>query len=141
MLFRAFFKTIAESSVPSTPDRFLEFQNATFRFVVSNEGAVARRTQLFDLSTSGLELQISDLGTQFQIRILSEIPSSNLAWTVVVAKTWRTGWATGADTGCAPQNGSTPLLIAAHQGSAAVVQVLLQAGAKNEAKNKVRARG
>ena len=45
---------------------------------------------------------------------------------------------TGANAGCAPQDGDTPLLIAAHQGNMAVAQMLLQAMADKEAKNKVR---
>ena len=69
-----------------------------------------------------------------------KILSSNLAWTVVVAKTLRTDWATDADTGCAPQDGHTPLWIAAFRGNEAVEQVLLQAGADTEATDKVRAR-
>ena len=39
-----------------------------------------------------------------------------------------------------PQNGCTPLWAASFRGNAAVAQVLLQAGANNEAKVKVRAR-
>ena len=49
-------------------------------------------------------------------------------------------WGQDADAGFAPQDGDTPLLIAAHQGDEAVVQVLLQAGANTEATDKVRAR-
>jgi len=52
----------------------------------------------------------------------------------------RTDWATDADTGCAPQDGHTPLWIAAFRGNEAVEQVLLQAGAEKEATDKVRAR-
>jgi len=39
--------------------------------------------------------------------------------------------------GCAPQSGSTPLHIAACQGHAAVVRVLVEVGADVTAKNKV----
>ena len=42
--------------------------------------------------------------------------------------------------GDAPQNGNTPLFIAAFHDNMASAQVLLQAGANKEAKNEVRAK-
>ena len=55
-------------------------------------------------------------------------------------KQWRKASATDADEGCAPQDGATPLWIAAQEGQEEVAQVLLKAGANREAKNKVRRR-
>ena len=90
-LFHAYFKTVAESRVPSTPGRFLEFQEATFRFAVLTECTVVRGTQLLVLSTSDLQHQISDPGTQFKTSRVAEIPNGDLQWTVVVAKTMGQG--------------------------------------------------
>ena len=55
-------------------------------------------------------------------------------------KQWRNAWATDADAVCAPQHGQTPLFVAAWEGKEAVAQVLLDAGANTEAKDKVRAK-
>ena len=63
-----------------TPGRYWEFQNATFHFMVLNECAVPSETQLLVLSTSDLLLRISDPGTKFEIRLVSEIPAHGLAW-------------------------------------------------------------
>ena len=64
----------------STTDHQSDFQNATFHFVVLNECAVPRETQLPVHSTSDLLLRISDPGTKFKTRLVSEIPTNNLAW-------------------------------------------------------------
>ena len=53
----------------------------------------------------------------------------------------RVGQGMGADAGArAPQDGATPLFIAAEKGRLAVARILLDAGANTEAKDKVRAR-
>jgi len=44
----------------------------------------------------------------------------------------------GADTGGSPQNGATPLYVAAHNGHLEVAQLLVQAGADKDAPNSVR---
>jgi hypothetical protein len=98
-LSHAHFETVAESRVPATPGRFLEFQNATFRFAVLNECAFVRGSQILVLSTSDLERRISVPETQFKRRLVDENPNSVLALTVVIARTWRKGWAMGADAG------------------------------------------
>ena len=64
-----------------------------------NEYAVVRGTQFLVLSTTGLEIWISDRGTQLKRRLRAENPRSDLEWTVAVAKTWRKGWVVGADAG------------------------------------------
>ena len=78
-LFRAYFKTVAESRVPFALGRFFEFQNATFRYGVPNECKVLRGTQPLVLSMSDLEDRISDPGTQLNIRLVAETPSNDLA--------------------------------------------------------------
>ena len=55
-------------------------------------------------------------------------------------KQWRKASATDADEPSAPQDGATPLWIAAQEGQEEVAQVLLKAGANTEAKDKVRDR-
>ena len=44
-----------------------------------------------------VRLPTSYLGSQLRTTLAAEIPSSNLAWTVVVARIWRKAWATSAD--------------------------------------------
>ena len=72
-MFRAYFKTVAESRVSFALGRFFEFQNATFRYELPNECTV------LVLSMSDLEDRIWDPGTQLNIRLVAETPSSDLA--------------------------------------------------------------
>jgi len=77
-------KEVVSHIFPPTPGWFLEFQEAPFRFAALNSQTWDAALRPFP---SGLKLWISDLGTQFRIRLVAEILVGDLPWRVVFAKT------------------------------------------------------